>query len=54
MFLHFTFIKFMYVFFLLMFLFVFISDYKTWIPTFKTPSRTKKLREEMKEKGGNL
>ena len=47
---HFTFIKIVYIFFLIMFLYVFISDYKTWMPTFKCPFSVKKIHEEIKDK----
>ena len=40
---HNIFAKFISIFFLAMFIFVYISDYKTWIPTFKNPFQSKKL-----------
>ena len=40
------FAKVMYMFFLTLFIFVFISDYKTWIPTFKQVNFIKKKAEE--------
>ncbi len=36
------FAKVMYMFFLTLFIFVFISDYKTWVPTFKQVNFIKK------------
>jgi hypothetical protein len=41
-----SFAKIMYVFFLALFIFVFISDYKTWVPTFKQVNFIKKKEEE--------
>lgn len=40
------FAKVMYMFFLALFIFVFISDYKTWIPTFKQVNFIKKKESE--------
>ena len=44
--LHNPFARFMCIFFLLMFICVYISDYKTWMPTFKNPFQAKKIREK--------
>jgi hypothetical protein len=41
-----SFAKIMYMFFLALFIFVFISDYKTWVPTFKQVNFIKKKEEE--------
>lgn len=43
---HSLFAKVMYMFLLSLFIFVFISDYKTWIPTFKQVNFIKKKDEE--------
>lgn len=40
------FAKVMYMFLLSLFIFVFISDYKTWLPTFKQVNFIKKKDEE--------
>ena len=40
------FAKFMYMFLLSLFIFVYISDYKTWMPTFKQVNFIKKKDEE--------
>lgn len=39
---HNIFAKFIYIFFLVLIISVFISDYKTWMPTFKNPFQSKK------------
>jgi hypothetical protein len=41
-----SFAKVMYMFFLALFIFVFISDYKTWVPTFKQVNFIKRKDEE--------
>ena len=47
--LHNPFAKFVVVFFLAMFVFVYISDYKTWVPRFKIP-HIKKKKHKLKIK----
>ena len=43
-------INFMFVFMCLLFLLVFISDYKTWIGSFMEPFRIRKIRKEYNKK----
>lgn len=49
---HSLFAKAMYIFFLCLFMFVYISDYKTWLPTFKNPYQNNKMCKK-KESNNN-
>ena len=50
---HNVFAKFVSIFFVSMFMFVYIADYKTWMPTFKIPFNVKKVRQEKQEQETN-